>query len=319
MIKALKIKLQSFKINVVFETLFYYIKRLYKKFERDHIWVLSSGIAFNIVLCIIPFNLILFSVLGLYLESSDTLDKFREYLNNVLPVLETQKEKFINYIMERVSEITSYTFLTGVIGIGGLIWLMSGLFSSMRDVLNKIYNVEDNINFLIGKLRDFALIIVTVVLFLSTLILTSGFQIINDYSQGIFFKLFATNIFEKLIPFVVPLVVTYILFYILYAHVTNIKFPKKVVAFSAIIAAVLFEILKYLFTMYVLKFSTLGEVYGAYAAFVIVLFWIYYISVVFVVGAALGQIYLERNKIDFPHEKKYKSKFYGTAKVIQNN
>lgn len=319
MIRSLVNIFRSLKFKTLYDTVFYYLKHLYRKFEKDHIWVLSSGIAFNIVLCIIPFNLILFSLLGVYLESSDTLEKFSVYLNNILPILESEKEKFISYIIRRVNEITSYTFVTAAIGIGGLLWFMGSLFSSMRDVLNRIYNVDDQINFFIGKIRDFVLIIITFILFVITLTLTSGFQILNAYSQGIFFSVLTVNIFEKIIPFFVPFIFTYILFYILYAHVPNIEFPRKVVAFSAIYAAVLFEILKYLFTIYILKFSTLGKVYGVYAAFVIVLLWIYYISVVFAIGAALGQIYLERNKIDFPHIKKYKRKFYGTAKIIQND
>lgn len=319
MIKAIALKLKAFRFKLLYETVFYYIKHLYRKFEKDHIWVLSSGIAFNIVLCIIPFNLILITVLGIYLESSDTIEKFSRYLEGILPFVDTFKAKFIAYLVDRVREITSYTFITGAIGIGGLLWLMSGLFSSMRDVLNRIYNVEDNINFLIGKLRDFVLIIITLVLFLLSFSLTSGFQIIQDYSKRIFGVVITFNIFETIVPILVSFMITFSLFYVLYAFVPNIKFPRKAVIFSSFYASIFFEILKYFFTLYVLNFSNFGKVYGAYATLVIILFWLYYMSVVFVVGAALGQIYTEKNNLKFPHIKKHKSKFYGTAKVIQND
>ena len=319
MIKAIALKLKAFRFKLLYETVFYYIKHLYRKFEKDHIWVLSSGIAFNIVLCIIPFNLILITVLGIYLESSDTIEKFSRYLEGILPFVDTFKTKFIAYLVDRVREITSYTFITGAIGIGGLLWLMSGLFSSMRDVLNKIYNVEDNINFLIGKLRDFVLIIITLVLFLLSFSLTSGFQIIKDYSQRIFGVVITFNIFETIVPILLSFIITFSLFYVLYAFVPNIKFPRKSIVFSSFYASIFFEILKYFFTLYVLNFSNFGKVYGAYATLVIILFWLYYMSVVFVVGAALGQIYMEKNNLKFPLIKKHKSKFYGTAKVIQND
>ena len=319
MIKAIALKLKAFRFRIVYETVFYYIKHLYKKFEKDHIWVLSSGVAFNIVLCIIPFNLILFTVLGIYLESSDTIEKFSQYLEGILPFVDTFKTKFIAYLVDRVKEIASYTFITGAIGVGGLLWLMSGLFGAMRDVLNKIYNVEDNINFLIGKLRDFVLIIITLVLFLLSFSLTSGFQIIQDFSKRIFGVVITFSIFETFVPILVSFVITFSLFYILYAFVPNIKFPKKAVVFSTLYASVFFEILKYFFTLYVLNFSNYGKVYGVYAALVVILLWLYYISVIFVVGAALGKIYMDKNNLKFPLVKKHNSKFYGTAKVIQND
>ena len=61
-------------------------------------------------------------------------------------------------------------------------------------------------------------------------------------------------------------------------------------------AAIFFEALKYLFAVYVLKIANYSKIYGAYATIVISIFYIYYISVIFVIGAELGSIYYERNK-----------------------
>ncbi|MCX6164345.1 MAG: hypothetical protein NTU73_05710, partial [Ignavibacteriae bacterium] len=81
-----------------FENVVYYSKKLYEKFEKDHIWVLSSGIAFNILISIIPFLLIALTVLGIYIDSSDILEKINGYLTNILPVQDIHKEKIIKQI-----------------------------------------------------------------------------------------------------------------------------------------------------------------------------------------------------------------------------
>ncbi|MEO8666028.1 MAG: YhjD/YihY/BrkB family envelope integrity protein, partial [Ignavibacteria bacterium] len=60
----------------------------------------------------------------------------------------------------------------------------------------------------------------------------------------------------------------------------------------------------YVFSIYILKIANYGKIYGTYATIVISIFYIYYLSVIFVVGAELGEIYFERNKHKF--ERKIK-------------
>jgi len=40
--------------------------------------------------------------------------------------------------------------------------------------------------------------------------------------------------------------------------------------------------------------ATLNRIYGTYALIVVVAFWIYYSSILFLVGAEIGQLYRER-------------------------
>ena len=58
-------KLRNINPKEILSTIWIYIKTLYRMFERDYLFLLSSGIAFYIVLCFIPFVLILFTVVGI--------------------------------------------------------------------------------------------------------------------------------------------------------------------------------------------------------------------------------------------------------------
>jgi membrane protein len=79
--------------------------------------------------------------------------------------------------------------------------------------------------------------------------------------------------------------------------VPHYRIPQKALLLSTLIASVLFEIMKFLFSYYVLNISNYKYIYGAYAAVVITLLWIYVISLIFCIGAAIGQIYVEKNKL----------------------
>lgn len=288
--------ISSVKNSKVYKTVYYYIDNLLNKFDNDHIWIMASGISFNVLICLIPFFLMMLTILGLYLDSNTVQDKLINYLNSMIPLPEQYKERLVSELIDRTKELSTNTFLTGAIGIGGLFWTVSGLFSAMREVLRKIYQVNSDLNYFIGKLRDFLLVIISVVLFLTSMALTSSIQVVEIYSQGIFGEHVVLTFFQKIIPIFLGLVVSFCLFYVLYAYVPHWKFNKKVVIFSSLIGSIFFEALKYLFSIYILKIANFGRIYGAYATIVITIFYIYYISVVFVVGAEFGQIFFQKNK-----------------------
>lgn len=279
------------------ETIVFYIKLLIEKFDNDHIWVLASGISFNILICLIPFVLIILSILGIYLDSEVVNERFVRYLDSVIPLPGQYKERAIFELVERTKEITSNKFITGAIGIAGLFWTVSGLFSTMRDVLNRIFRINTDVNYFLGKLKDFGLVILSVVLFLTSMAITSGVQIAEDYWSALFGEALTLTLFQRLVPFAIGFIVTFMLFYVLYALVPHWKINYKVILFSSLVACILFEALKYLFAVYVLKFANFGRIYGTYATIVISIFYIYYVSVIFVIGAELGEIYSRRNKI----------------------
>jgi membrane protein len=301
----------------IFDNIVYYSKKIYEKFEKDHIWVLSSGIAFNILISIIPFLLIALTVLGIYIDSTDILERINNYLTNILPMQDVHKEKIIRQIFELAKELTNNTFLTGTIGILALMWTMSGLFSTMRDVLNKIFSFDGYINYFYGKIRDFVLVLVTLTLFLASLFLTSIFQIFEIFSKDIFGEIVPSVYVSVIISVIASLITTYIMFFILYKYIPQFKLPSKVIQLSTLLSTILFEIMKYLYTMYVLRFSSLQRIYGAYAFIVISIFWIYYISVIFSFSAAIGNIYLEKNGLKLTYKRKKKN--YGTTETIQDD
>ena len=290
----------------IYSNVIYYSKKLYEKFEKDHIWVLSSGVAFNILISIIPFLLIALTVLGIYIDSSNVLDRISTYLTNILPLEDVHKEKIIMQIFDLAKELTSNTFMTGTIGILALMWTMSGLFSTMRDVLNKIFAFDGYINYFYGKLRDFVLVIVTLSLFLVSLFFTSVFQIFELVSKDLFGEIIPSVYISFGISVFASLVTTYVMFLIIYKFIPQFKLPSKVIQLSTILSSVLFEIMKYLYTLYVLRFSSLKRIYGAYAFIVISIFWIYYISVIFSFSAAIGNIYLEKNGLKLTYKRKNK-------------
>lgn len=267
------------------------------KFDHDHIWIMSSGISFNILICLIPFSLMILTILGVYLDSETVQRKLIDYINSIIPLPGQYKERIVFELIDKTKELSRNTFLTGLISTAGIFWTASGVFSAMREVLKKIFRVNVEESIIREKIRDFFLVIISLILLLLSLTVTSIVPIVETYSQGLFGEMIILNFFQKLIPIIAGFLISFLLFYILYFFVPYWKMNKKVIKFTSFITAIFFELLKYLFGFYILRIANYSRIYGTFATIVISVFFIYYVSVIFVIGAELGEIYHERNKL----------------------
>ena len=273
----------------------YYVKGLYHKFDEDHIWVMSAGIAFNLLICAIPFTLILISILGMYLSSESVVRDINNYFRNVVGLTHELRTKVLELVFNRIEEISRYRTLTATIGIVGILWTASSLFSSVRDVLNRVYKVRLEVFYLWGKLKDIGMVFLATLLFVlsfTSTFLISLFKTINEY----FFenRLIGFYFIERFISIFLGLVFSFLMFYLIHKIVPHGKIGNKVVLVSSFSSTIMWELLKIAFTIYLVNFSNFTAVYGAYAAIVAVIFWIYYSSFTFVLGAEIGQLYNEK-------------------------
>ncbi len=294
--------MKKFKFHLDFKKIFseikYYVIGLYNKFDEDHVWVLSSGIAFNIVICSIPFTLIVISILGLYLNSESTAVKIQSYLGHTLGLPPEIRDKAMNIISGRTSEISRNSTLTAIIGAVGILWTASGLFSAMRDVLNRVFKIKLEVFYVWGKLKDISMVFSVLLFFILSFASTAIVQLIKAVDESFLNGIIHENfMLQKIIGFILGLLFSFIMFYLIYKVVPNGKINTKIALISAVTCSFLWELLKNLFTLYLTNFANYTAVYGTYAAIVALIFWIYYSSFVFVLGAEIGQLYNEKQLI----------------------
>lgn len=259
---------------------------------------MASGVAFNMLICAIPFTLILFSILGAYFSSENTSASVESFLNTALGLSPDLKIKIKQVILSKVNEISANSTITAVIGTVGILWTASGLFSTIRSVLNRIYKAHLEIFYLWGKLKDIGMVFLSTLLFILSFASTTILSIMKAFDEKFFNnRLFSFGFLENLVTYVLGFLFSFLMFYVIYRLVPHGKINNKVVLISSISTTFLWETLKLIFTAYLVNFSDFTAVYGAYAAIVASIFWIYYSSVTFVLGAEIGQLYMEKRLI----------------------
>ncbi|MCK9425335.1 MAG: YihY/virulence factor BrkB family protein [Ignavibacteriaceae bacterium] len=289
-----------YKISPVFKKFVdspkYYAVGLYDNTDKHHLFLFAGGLAFSLFVCIIPFNLILFWILGYFLDSSSVEMQINHLIDTIIPYA-VYADFAKNILFKRINEVIEYRNIAGFIGVIGLFFAASGFLSSLRTVLNKIFGAPEDINFLLGYLRDFITIIIVVFVFLVATIFLPLIDILRQSSQQYsIFEFLQYGIFQKIFTSLLSVVLIYSLFSWLYKFVPTIKISKKGVRFGAMWAALLWEIAKQIFGFYIYNFASYGKIYGTYALAVVIAFWIYYSAVVFIIGAEMGKLFHEKNR-----------------------
>lgn len=282
------------KFKVFFK---HYIFGLYNRMDEHHVFLLAGGLAFSLLVCVIPFFLIMFAILGNILSSQNIQSQVNLAVDTIIPY-DNYSEFVKKIIFSRINEVIAYKNIAGIVGGFGLLFAASGLFSSMRTILNKVVGIETSVHFLLGKLRDFALVIMVILIFFITTITSPILDLFIQAAQGWeSLSFFRSSIFEHLLLSVISLVLIFIVFFILYITVPVRKQGRSSTLVSAVWAAVLWEAAKQGFGFYLHHFSAFGRIYGTYALVVVVAFWIYYSSIVFIIGAEIGRLYIERKML----------------------
>ena len=272
----------------------HYFGGLYDRTDRHHLFLLSGGLAFSLFVCIIPMTLIIFWLLGKFLNSVEVELQLNTLIDTVIPYA-TYANFVKDIIFERVQEVVKYRNVAGWVGVIGLFFAASGFASSLRTVLNKINGTDIDINIFLGKLRDFIVIIVIVLVFLALILTLPMLDFFVSFAQLTpYLQVFNQPIFHRVFTASFSFFVMFLIFAVLYKFIPTVKIRKRSVLLGAAWASIFWVTAKILFGMYLANFTTFSRIYGAYALGIVVAFWIYYTAAVFILGAEIGKLFDER-------------------------
>ena len=171
----------------------------------------------------------------------------------------------------------------------------SGAFGAAGRALNVVYDVEESRGMVRRKVTDIATTLVVIVLFAVVLAaIFLGGQIADDLFGKIGLGSSAATIWSYA-RWPVALVAATVAYGLVYGIAPNIV-PRHIrwITPGAAVGVGLWIALSLAFSIYVRNFSSYGAVYGAFAAAIILLLWLYLSANAFLFGAELNAE-LERN------------------------
>jgi membrane protein len=261
------------------------IKQTYIEFYRKNIPFLSAAVAYYAFLSVIPFFLLLVSVLGII---GNYLPRLGIDLNLFLATL---LGKYGTQVYRFVQRIISRRFSYGFTGLVALLIGFSLSITPVEHALKIVFEAERSKSFF--KQRFFAigiflLIILLLVLANGMLVFVQGTMRWLGPELKIMGHSFDFRSYYLLTGFTLPVffvLSTYLLFYLSYRFLTVKRPSRKNTFLVAFFSAVLLEFARQAYLFYLYRFPVWDLIYGTFGFFIVTLVFIYLSSTVFLIGA----------------------------------
>lgn len=252
-------------------------------FYEDQGFFLAAGISFYLIICILPFLLLLVSLLGYLLVSSEeATGQIVLRIVGELPVYQEEIEKLLTEVV-----LTRKT--VGVFGTIILLLFSSQLCAAVRVALSRIFRIRSRRGFLRGILEPTFHTLLLGLLLLVNMGATALLTWIEAYAamspgSGLVGRGF------QWVGTALALGLTAAMFLLIYRMASSRGISLRSAAIGALSTALLWEVARWLFRWYISGLGVYSTLYGSVGVLVAVIMWVYYSAVVFLLGAELVRV-----------------------------
>ena len=269
--------------------------------DEHNIPFLASALTFDALLAAIPFVLLLLiglthlaqALAGGPVAPADLLHRFVPSQPNGRDPFEVVG-RILNGVARNRGQLSVYA-------VPAFIWFSTRLFAGVRTSLNDIYDVSLRptpprhfvVIWVTAKLRDSLMVVATLVLFLANTALSTLLTVVwargssRIVPQFEFFFSTLGRLMGELLAFTFSIS----LFYVTYRYASVRRLPWKTALLASVFTAVLFEVAKRLYGLYLANFASPEGASGDANIGAVVLFvlWIYYTAIVFLLGGVFAE------------------------------
>ncbi len=258
------------------------IYRVFDRFAQKNGSLMAAGISYYAMLSLFPFIMVAFAIFGIYLKREDIFVEIINYIGTIIP-------QALVIIEDNLEFLVRTTRINSLIGVVGLIWTSNKIFCATENALHQIWNIKSGRQYIIHKMRNTILVVPLVTLLYFSLVMTSVMQTILSLPFEFFNLTFYNRSFLITIAkILIPTSLSTLFFYTIYRFIPKVKMRRRYVITGAASAAFIWEISKYLFTIYLNYIMHSFSFYGSLATLLIMIFWIYFSANIFLLGAELA-------------------------------
>jgi membrane protein len=275
------------------------IRDTIRRFNEDKCWNSAIIISYFAFLCAVPLVSLFVYVTTKLVGSSELALRSLNLFSD---------DFFIKYAPSFFKKIEGVSNNLGSLGWFGLIGSLiaaSFLFSNLIYTINYIFRTKYQRSFVYNRLIEYSIMFVMGIIMLISLAITATWTAIHRSLEESSFVANYLNpevvrlVDNFLIQYIVPLALTFLVFFTMYKFIPETKVFTGPAALAAGVSAVLWEIFKRGFAVYVANFSAIGVVLsklvqGTLTSIIFFLLWISFSLVLVLWGAELAAVLNER-------------------------
>ena len=251
---------------------------IWQRFVDDKCFETAGALSYTTLVSLVPLMVAvfaMFSVFPVFQPARDTLITF--VFNNFVPAAGEAVRNTMLGFAANASKLT---------GISILVMLFSAvsMMISIEDRLDRIWRVRQPRGWGSRLLLYWAALTLGPILVVGGIAATSYVTAMpllhGAYDLG-------TSIAERFLV-VLPFVVTFVTLWLMYSVIPNCRVSRRDAAIGALLGAVLFEVARWGFTLFVRNAHTYQQIYGVLATIPIFLLWIYLSWVIVILAASVA-------------------------------
>lgn len=270
-----------------------FMVRVGSKAGEDNIFFMAGAITFNLLVALVPLLLLFIGISGFVLTSRfpDPGSFLVSFLMGNLPVVGGEVD-LMGRVESLIDSVLAESAGFSLVGLLVFVWISTRLVGTLRTVLREIFDFTHGRGILRGKMFDAVMVVVGGLLFVLNIGITVGMKTVQEMGvtltglegQGLTLLRQASG---QLLAFGS----IWVLFLLVYRYFPPRRIPWRTAAVGATFTGVFFELAKYLFSWYVTSMANYRSIYGGLTSVAILFFWIYYGSIVFILGGEVAQVY----------------------------
>ncbi len=264
-------------------------------FRDDRCTRLAAAVSYYALFSMVPLAIFLVSVFGFVLNNASVRKEVIDQILSLLPLSESNGRTTVENTLNNVKHISG---AAAALSLLVTLWTSSTMFGAIRGSLNTVFRVDEHRPFFQGKLLDLAQVGGIALFLVGSMVLTGLVKTVQSLSSEHLGPIAGGTPLWTVAFLLVPAAVSFVAFLALYRIVPAAR-PTVLEALpGALIATILFELLKNTFALYVANFNNYDVVYGSLAAILLFLLYTYLSSNILLIGAEVSATFsrLERGE-----------------------
>ncbi len=252
------------------------LRGAFSRFQAADGFFLSAGLAFFFLVTLIPLVLIGVSMVGFVLSTRQAEELVIGQLARNFPVY----RRDIALTLLRIVETRR---MSGALGMVTLVFFATPLFSASRLVLDRLIGVRADASFIRHVFVDMGLVLLLCTLLFLATVVTWVYQWVLVFvlqPVGMPSNWMSAASAALSLAFAVGL------FYLAYRFVPHHRLRPRAAFAGAVAGALLWEMAKQLFRLYISRVGLYDQIYGTLGVLVAFVMFVYYSAIVFAFGGA---------------------------------
>jgi YihY family inner membrane protein len=263
-----------------------WLRAFWQRAYRENVTGLSAMVAYNLMLAVFPFALLILFVLGQVLKVHGVEESVLNDLQRLFPNTES------GTLSDVLGKIENNSTTIGIAAFAGSLWIGASFWGAMDTAFCRIYHVECR-GWWEQKRFSFAMLAVVVLFFGASIFLPAIESAVLSSTDRLPFGLSDIHVLDTTFLLLAALLITFGICSIIFWAVPKGHMPWRAVWPGAFFVTISAGLANWLFPIYLTNVSSLSRLGSTLGFILIALLWFYVLSLALMAGAVINSLRFE--------------------------